>query len=116
MQEIKLKTHLIVTDVHEEYDVKWYGSISNANPMISNNMPIFVIIGAGTRMELNTLNIKRIEECAKRLTRPRGRQSVTEDTSYIYIKEQDGNEKLIGRVRHWHIKQYQQMYDSFQYI
>lgn len=109
-----LKTHLIVTDVHEEYSIKWFGSIANLNVKLENNMPLFVVTGAEGRVELNTLDIKRVEECAKRLTAPRGRQSVTSDKSFIYIKEEDGNEKMIGSVTHYHIKTFQQMYDPFE--
>lgn len=66
MQEIKLKTHLIVTDVHEEYFVDWCGSIINTKPLLKNNMPIFIIISSEKRMELNTIDIKQIEENAKK--------------------------------------------------
>lgn len=116
MQEVMLKTHLIVTDVHEEYTVKWSGSIANSRPIFKNNMPVFIIISSESRIELNTIDIKRIEECAKKITRPHGRQAITTDVAYIYIKEEDGNEKLIGRVIHNHVKQYQQMFDSFERI
>ena len=113
MQEVMLKTHLIVTDVHEEYFVDWCGKIANTKPKFKNDMPIFIIIGSEGRVEMNTIDIKRIEECAKKLTYPRGRQAITTDTARIYIKEENGNEKLIGRVIHNHVKQYQQMYDRF---
>ena len=115
MQEVMLKTHLIVTDVHEEYFVDWCGSIANTKPLFKNDMPIFIIISSEGRVELNTIDIKRIEECAKKITRPRGRQAITTDIARIYIKEENGNEKLIGKVIHNHVKQYQQMYDAFQY-
>ena len=116
MQEVMLKTHLIVTDVHEEYFVDWCGKIANTKPLFKNNMPVFVIIGSEARMELNTIDIKAIEESAKCMTYPRGRQAVTTDIARIYIKEEDGNEKLIGRVIHNHVKKYQQMYDPFNKI
>jgi len=116
MQEVKLKTHLIVTDVHEEYFVDWCGSIANAKPLFENNMPVFVIIGSEGRIEMNTVDIKRLEENAKLLTHPRGRQAITTDMARIYVKEEDGNEKFIGKVIHNHVKKYQQMYDSFQKI
>ena len=116
MSIVMLKTHLIVTDVHEEYSVKWSGSIADAKPLFKNNMPVFVIIGSEARMELNTIDIKWIEENAKRMTHPRGKQAITTDTAFIYIKEEDGNEKLIGSVVHNHVKQYQQMYDPFERI
>lgn len=111
MQEVMVKTHLIVTDVHEEYFVKWSGKIVNTKPLLKDGMPVFVIIGSEARVELNTIDIQRVEECAKRLTHPRGRQAVTSDTAWIYIKEEDGKETYMGRVIHNHVKQYQQMYD-----
>ena len=113
MQEIMLKTHLIVTDVHDEYYVNWCGKIADAKPLFKNNMPIFVIISSESRMELNTIDIQRVERCAKLITRPKGRKAVTTDIARIYIKEENENEKLIGRVTHDHIKKYQQMYDPF---
>lgn len=114
METVMLKTHLIVSDVHEEYYVKWLDSIANAKPMFKNNLPIFVVVGTDSRMELNTLDIKRIEDCAKRLTHPHGREAVTTAVARIYIKEEGGHEKFIGKVIHNHVKQYQQMYDKFE--
>ena len=116
MQEVMVKTHLIVTDVHEEYFVDWCGKIANTNPIFKNDKPIFVIIGSEARMELNTIDIKQIEECAKRMTHPRGRQAVTTDVARIYIKEKNGKETLLGRVTHNHVKQYQQMYDPVNWV
>ena len=116
MSEVMLKTHLIVTDVHEEYDINWCGSIVNSKPVFKNNKPIFIIIGSKGRMELNTTDMKRIENCAKLLTNPKGRQAVTSDTALIYIKEENNQQKLIGKVTHNHVKEYRQMYDAFEYI
>ena len=114
MQEEMLKTHLIVTDVHEEYIIDWCGSIANTKPMFKNDMPIFVIVSSTGRSEINTINIKSLEETAKKMTYPRGRQAITTDIAYIYIKEETGKETLIGKVIHNHVKQYQQMFDRFE--
>ena len=114
MQEVMLKTHLIVSDVHEEYSVKWCGKLADVKPLLKNDLPVFVIVGTDGRMELNTIDIKQIEESAKRLTHPKGKQAVTTDIARIYIKEEDGKETFIGRVTHNHVKQYQQMYDAFE--
>ena len=116
MHEVKIKTHLIVTDVHEEYYVDWFGSIADTKPMFKNNMPIFILISSDTRMELNTVDIHRIEECAKRIAHPHGRKAITTDTTRIFIKEENGHDKLIGRVTHNHVKQYNQMYDAVEQI
>lgn len=116
MQEVMLKTHLIVTDVHEEYIVNWCGKIANTKPLFKNNRPIFVIKSSGTRIEVNTSNMKHLEHCAKLITNPRGRQAITTDVARIYIKEENGKETLIGKVTHNHVRQYQQMYDKFDKI
>ena len=116
MQEVMLKTHLIVTDVHEEYIIDWCGYIADTKPILKNGLPIFIIIGSESRMELNTIDIKLIEESAKRLTHPKGRQAITTDIARIYIKEENGKETFLGKVIHHHIKQYQQMFDPFEKI
>ena len=116
MQEVMLKTHLIVSGVHDEYSIDWCGHIINTKPLLKNGLPIFVIVGSKSRMELNTINIKLIEESAKQLTHPKGREAVTIDVARIYIKEEDGKETFLGKVVHKHIKKYQQIYDKFGYI
>lgn len=116
MSEVLLKTHLIITAVHEEYSIKWIGKILDTKPKIKNGRPIFVIIGGGGRLEMNTANMKEIERCAKLITRPKGRSAVTTDMAKIFIVEEDGNEKLLGVVRHDHIKNYAPMFDKFEYI
>ena len=114
MQEVMLKTHLIVTDVHEEYHIDWCGKIAETKPLFKNNMPIFIIISSNSRVELNTIDFSQIEKVAKTITNPRGRQAITTDIARIYIKEIDGKETFLGRVIHNHVKQYQQMYDKFE--
>ena len=116
MQEVKLKTHLIVVGVHDEYSIDWCGHIVDTKPLLKNGLPIFIIIGSKSRMELNTIDIKLIEESAKRLTHPKGRQAITVDTARIYIKEENNKETFLGKVIHKHIKEYRQMYDRFERI
>ena len=116
MQEVMLKTHLICSDVHEEYFVKWCGKLMDAQPLLKNDLPIFIVVGSNGRMELNTIDIKMIEKCAKSLCHPRGREAITSDCARIYLLEEDGNERLMGKVFHNHVKQYQQMFDRFEYI
>lgn len=113
MEEVKLKTHLIITDVHEEYFVNWCGKIKDCKPELKNGLPLFIIVGTDGRIELNTTDISFIERCAKHLTHPKGKQAFTSDTSHIYILEKDGNQKLMAVVTHNHIKQFAPMYDSF---
>lgn len=110
MQEVMVKTHLIVTDVHEEYYIDWCGKIKDVKPKLHNGYPRFILISGTDRLELDTIDIRRVEECAKMITAPRGRQAITTDTTRIYIEEEDG-QRLMGTVTHNHIKQYQQMYD-----
>ena len=116
MSEVMLKTHLICTDVHEEYSIKWCGKLLDVKPLIKNGLPIFIVVGSDGRMELNTLDVKMIEKCAKSLSHPRGRESITSDSVRIYIVEEDGTETLMGKVFHNHVRQYQQMFDRFEYI
>ncbi len=115
MSEVLLKTHLIVTSIHEEYDINWCGKILDAKPKFKNDKPIFIIVGGGGRMEINTIDIKRVEKCAKLVTAPKGRQSITTDTARIFILEEDDNEKLLGILTHRHIKDYAPMYDKVEF-
>jgi len=112
MEEILIKTHLVVRDVHEEYNIKWCGKVVDAKPLTKNGKPIFIIVGGGGRMELNTTDMNRIEKCAKLLTYPRGRAAVTTDIAHIYLKEINGNEKLMGYLTHDHVKTYAPMFDK----
>ena len=116
MSEVMLKTHLIVSDVHEEYFVKWCGKLAGIKPLIKNGLPIFILVGSDGRMELNTIDIKIIERYAKSLSHPRGREAITSDCARIYILDENENEVLMCKVFHNHVKQYQQMYDRFEYI
>ena len=70
MEEISVKTHLIITDIHDEYHMNWCGKIANAKPYLKNGLPLFIIIGTGGRLELNTIDMKHLEKSAKLLTRP----------------------------------------------
>ena len=116
MSTVSLKTHLICTGIKEEYYVKWCGRLIDARPQLKNGLPIFIIIGTDGRIELNTIDIPTIEKCAKHLCHPRGRAAITSDCARIYLLEEDGSERLMGKVFQNHIKQYQQMYDKFEYI
>lgn len=115
MQEVAIKTHLIVTDVHEEYDIDWCGRLMDTNPVFENDMPIFILISETHRRELNTMDMHRIEECAKAIAEPHGRAAVTVAKTHIYIKEEDNKQTLVGVVTHKHIKSYAPMYDSVYY-
>lgn len=116
MQEILVKSHLIITDIHNEYHMNWCGKIAEAKPLLQNGLPVFVIIGGKGRMELNTIDMKRLEECAKLLTHPKGRSSVSVDTARIYITEENGNEMLLGVMTHKNIKTFAPMYDKVGYM
>lgn len=115
MAEVLVKTHLIVTDVHEEYNINWCGKIINTKPKIKNGKPIFAVIGSRGRMEVNTADMNRVEKCAKLLTTPKGRQAITTDKAYIYILEENDNEMLLGTLIHNHVKSYAPMYDKVGY-
>ena len=40
MEEVMLKTHLIITDIHNEYHIKWCGKIKDTKPKFKNGKPI----------------------------------------------------------------------------
>ena len=115
MEEISIKTHLIITDIHDEYHMNWCGKIANAKPQLKNGLPIFVIIGTRGRIELNTIDIAQLENTAKLLTYPKGRSAISKDTSRVYIKEVDGNEMLLGVLTHKNVKTFSPMYDKVGY-
>ena len=62
MNKILVKTHLIITDIHEEYHIKWCGNIINTKPKIENGKPIFIIRSKEGSIEVNTTNMKYLEE------------------------------------------------------
>ena len=116
MEEISVKTHLIITDIHDEYHMNWCGKIANAKPLLKNGLPLFIIIGTGGRLELNTIDMKHLERSAKLLTRPKGRSAVTKDTARIYIREVDGNDLLLGVLTHKNVKTFAPMHDKIGFI
>lgn len=115
MEEVLVKSHLIITEIHDEYSMNWCGKVYDAKPLFKDDKPVFVIISSYARTELATTDMIRLEEVAKMLTRPKGRAAVTSDVARIYIKEVDGNEKLLGIMTHKHIKSYAPMYDKVEY-
>jgi hypothetical protein len=116
MEEISVKTHLIITDIHNEYHMNWCGKIADAKPILKNGMPVFSIVGTGGRTEINTVDMTRLENAAKLLTRPKGRSAVSKDSAYIYIKEIDGHEMLLGIMTHKNIKTFAPMYDKVGFV
>ena len=68
MTEVKVKTHLIITDIHNEYEVHWCGRMKDADPVIKDGMPVFIIQGQGTWLEMNTWDFKEIERICKKIT------------------------------------------------
>lgn len=115
IEDVMIKSHLIITDIHEEYNIKWLNSIKNTNPILHNGLPIFVLISSTSRVELNTIDIKQIEKMAKKITNPRGRAAITTDKTRIYIKEKDNKETCVGVVTHNHVKKYAPMFDPVRY-
>lgn len=116
MQEVLVKTHLIINDIRSEYQINWFGKIAETNPAIDENgLPIFVIVGSRGRIEMNTIDMTLLEDCAKRLTEPKGRSAITKDSSHIYIKEKGGREVPICTVVHKRVKSFSPMYDKVGY-
>ena len=116
IEERSIKTHLIITDIHEEYEIKWTGRLIDTKPLFINDKLVFLIISGSTRVKLNTNNITQVEDCAKKITTPRGRSAVTTDNANIYLIEESGKETYMGTVIHHHVKKYSQMYDKVGYI
>ena len=53
MQEVMVKTHLIIKDIHSEYHMNWCGKIFDTKPLLNENgLPIFVIVGSEGRVEV----------------------------------------------------------------
>ena len=104
-EKIVTNTHFICINSENEYETKWFKKITDTNPKFDKNGKLtFVIIGNQNRMEINTLNMTYLVDCAKLLTRPKGRAAITTDKAYIYIKEVNEEEKMIGVLIHNHIK------------
>lgn len=116
MSEIKLKTHLIITDIHEEYSMNWCGRILDARPLIKDGKPQFIVVGAKGRIETDTVDVAQLERIAKLLTQPKGKEAIISDTARIYIREIDNNEMLLGVMTHRTIKTFAPMYDRFEKI
>lgn len=115
MEERRIKTHLIITDIHEKYHIEWCGKIADIKPKFINGKPLFIIISSESRVELNTTDMVELERRAKFITEPRGRGAVSTDTARIYIREENGHDKLLGRVIHDRVKTYAPMFDKVWY-
>lgn len=113
MSQVKVKTHLIITDIHEEFTMNWCGRIIDAKPLLENNKPHFIVVGSKGRIETDTLDINYLERAAKSLTQPRGKEAITSDTAHIYIRQKDGSDFLLGVLTHRTIKTFAPMYDTF---
>ena len=95
VEDVKIKTHLIITNIQEKYSIKWCGKIADTKPLFVNDKHVFVVVGDKKRVELNTCDMQQGEDCAKRLKNPKGRLAVTTDTAFIYIQEMDKKETLM---------------------
>lgn len=107
-----VKTHLIVKDQYDEYQVKWIKRLSEQKPKFDEhgNLQFAILSGKG-RLEVKTFDLAYLEKVAKKYTYPRGRSALTTDKSDIYLKTEDG-EVLLATVVHDHIRKYSPMYDE----
>lgn len=113
MHEVKVKTHLIITDIHNEYHMNWCGKVLDTKPLLNDRgLPTFVVVGSKGRVEVNTVDMKYLEDCAKRLTNPRGRSAISSDSANVYIKETNGTERLMSVLFHKRVKTFAPMYDG----
>lgn len=116
MQEIKVKTHLIITDIHNEYHMNWCGKFIDAKPLLDDRgLPKFIIVGSKSRVEINTIDMAYLERLCKKMTYPKGRSAVSKDSVRIYLREVDGNDKLMGVLTHRRVKEFAPMYDTMGY-
>lgn len=107
-----VKTHLIVKDQWDDFEVNWIQRLKDTNPKLNENgLPTFIIISNSGRLEMSTIDINSVEKQAKKFAYPRGRGSLTIDKSYIYIKEEK-EEVLLGVVTKNHHRKYAPMYDD----
>lgn len=112
MHEVKVKTHLIITDIHSEYHMNWCGKVLDTKPLLNDRgLPTFVVVGSKGRVEVNTMDMKYLEDCAKSLTNPRGRSAISSDSVNVYIKETNGAERLMGVLFHRRVKTFAPMRD-----
>ena len=108
-----VKTHLIITDQYDDYEVKYVTKLIDLTPSLtSRNSMSFVIVSRNSRYEVNTNDFKFLEETAKKLTITRGKEAYTEGTSRIYIKEKGDKETLLAIVRRKHYRVFAPMYDD----
>lgn len=103
MEEVT-NTRFICIGCDDNFQMKWVKKIIDTNPCFDGDKLSFVIIGSNSRVEISTMDFNRLENVAKRITAPKGRSAISTDKAYIYIKEVDGNEKLIGILTHNRIK------------
>lgn len=107
-----VKTHLIVTDQYDEYEVNWVKRLVDSKPKLDEHgFPTFSVVTNKGRIDIKTFDINYLEKRAKAYTFPKGRGAVTSDKGYIYIKEEEG-EVLLAVVSHTHIRKYAPMYDD----
>ena len=84
MHEVKVKTHLIVTDTHSEYHMNWCGKIFDAKPLLNENgLPIFVIVGSEGRVEVSTLDMNYLEDWGLTTVQSLFEAQVLPDLNYI---------------------------------
>lgn len=112
MEERLIKTHLIVTDIENNYYIKWIKTMRETRPMFQNNKFVFIVVGGNGRMEVNTNDMTRVEKCAKLVSYPKGRTAVTSDIVNILIKQEDESEVLIGQLIHNRVKTFAPMFDK----
>lgn len=109
---VMLKTHLIVTEQHDNYFIKWYNRLLDCKPDLKDGLLHFAITSSTGRREIATMNMKEVEKIAIKSTYPKGRGALTTDKARIYLREEDGGEKLLGVVTHDHVRKYAPMFDE----
>lgn len=107
-----VKTHLIVTDQWDDFNVKWIKPLLKVEePIVDDDGLTFILISKKGRTEIKTFDINYIERIAKEFCYPHGRESLTVDNCYIYVKTKK-EEEMIGVIKKYHTKKYAPMYDD----
>lgn len=108
-----VETHLIITDQFDEYEVKWCGKLIDSNPVLNKDgLPTFILITNDKHFEFETFDIDYVVKQAKKFTKTKGKEAYTTGKSYIYIKQKNDKDKLLGVVYRYHTRKFAPMFDD----
>jgi len=101
----------IITHTDDGFNVKWFKKLQDMKPKLNaKGLPTFVLISSIGRSEIATMNMPYLENQAKKFTQPKGKGKLSTDVCRIYIKQEDGEEVLMGSVTHDVVRHYRKTY------